>query len=207
MRTKARKAAALGPRKAGRQIGLLRVLLGDVTAAAALLSKAPGLGWSDPEHPGHVVFPLRALLFSEGTSGKVNDALVPELDATGCDPLEVFSDDDTQSKPRLSTGSIAQLLQGLRPSITLTDKDRDAATDAMRVAAEKRADGILGNSRRRHYGHAAWLVASCVASVPAGRDRELAQWAADVRQQYRRRHAFREELARAFARLGLAPLS
>ena len=207
VRTKARKAAALCPRKAGRQIGLLRVLLGDVTAAAALLSKAPGLGWSDPEHPGHVVFPLLALLFSEGTSGKVNDALVPELDATSCDPLEVFSDDDTESKPRLSTGSIAELIQDLRPSITLTDKDHDAATDTMRVAAEKRVDGILVNSRRRQYGHAALLVASCVACAPAGRDRELAQWAADVRQQYRRRHAFREELTRAFARLGLAPLS
>jgi hypothetical protein len=203
VRTKARKAGALCPRKAGRQIGLLRVLLGDVTAAAALLSKAPGLGWSDPEHPGHVVFPLLALLFSEETSGKVNDALVPELEATGCDPLEVFSDDDTESKPRLSTCSIAQLIQDLRSSITLTDKDRDAAIDAMRVAAEKRVDGILGNSRRRHYGHAALLVASCVACAPAGRDRELAQWAADVRQQYRRRHAFREELTRAFARLGI----
>jgi hypothetical protein len=35
----------------------------------------------------------------------------------------------------------------------------------------------------------------------------LAKWAADLRQQYWRRHAFREELTRAFARLGLAPLS
>jgi hypothetical protein len=99
------------------------------------------------------------------------------------------------------------LIQILRPSITLTDKDRDAATDAMRVAAEKRVDGILGNSRRRHYGHAALLMASWVASAPAGRDRDLAKWAADLRQHYWRRHAFREELTRAFARLGLAPLS
>ena len=207
VRTKAKKALALCPKKAGRQIGLLRVLLGDVAAAAALLSKAPGLGWSDPQHPGHAVFPLLALLLSDGTPGKVSDALVPELEATGCDPLEVFSDEDTESKPKLSTCSITRLIQDLRPSITLTDADRDAAIDAMRVTAEKRVEGILGNSRRRHYGHAALLVASSVASAPAGRERELAKWAADVRQQYWRRHAFREELTRAFASLGLAPLS
>ena len=207
VRTKAKKALALCPKNAGRQIGLLRVLLGDVAAAAGLLSKAPGLGWSDPKHPGHAVFPVLALLLSDGTPGKVSDALVPELEATGRDALEVFSDEDTESKPKLSTPSIASLIQDVRPSIRLIDVDRDAAIDAMRITAEKRVEGILGNSRRRHYGHAALLVASCVASAPAGRERELANWAADVRQQYWRRDAFREELTRAFASLGLAPLS
>jgi len=64
-------------------------------------------------------------------------------------------------------------------------------------AAEKRTKGILGNSRRQHYGHAALLVASCVAVAPESRASELLRWAADLRQQYWRRHAFREELARA----------
>ena len=105
------------------------------------------------------------------------------------------------------TPSIASLIQDVRPSIRLTDVDRDAAIDAMRITAEKRVEGILGNSRRRHYGHAALLVASCVASAPAGCEREFVKRAADVRQQYWRRHAFREELTRAFASLGLAPLS
>ena len=207
LRPKAKKALALCPKKAGRQIGLLRVLLGDVGAAAALLSKAPGLGWSDPEHPGHAVFPLLALLLSDGTPGKVSDALVPELEATGCDPLDVFSDEDTASKPKLSTPSIASLIQDVRPSIRLADADCGVAINAMRITAEKRAEGILGNSRRRHYGHAALLVASCVALAPKGREVELSTWAAGLRQTYSRRHAFREELTRAFARLGLAPVN
>jgi hypothetical protein len=62
----------------------------------------------------------------------------------------------------------------------------------MGIAAEKRTEGILGNSRRQHYGHAALLVASCVASAPKSRASELLRWAADFRQQYCRRHAFRE---------------
>ena len=121
--------------------------------------------------------------------------------------MEVFSDEDTESKPKLSTPSIASLIQDVRPSIRLADADCDVAINAMRITAEKRAEGILGNSRRRHYGHAALLVASCVALAPKGREVELSTWAAGLRQTYSRRHAFREELTRAFARLGLAPVN
>jgi hypothetical protein len=73
----------------------------------------------------------------------------------------------------------------------------------MRTAAEKRVDGILGNSRRRHYGHAALLVASCVACAPKGQHAEAARWAGEIRQRYYRRHAFRQELAKAFEVLGV----
>jgi hypothetical protein len=110
---------------------------------------------------------------------------------------------DEEHKPRLRTPSIVVLIQSVRPSIALTDPDRDAVIDAMRIAAEKRTEGILGNSRRQHYGHAALLVASCVAFAPKSRASELLRWAADLRQQYWRRHAFREELARASESLGV----
>jgi hypothetical protein len=108
-----------------------------------------------------------------------------------------------EHKPRLRTPSIVVLIQSVRPSIALTGSDRNAAIDAMRIAAEKRTEGILGNSRRQHYDHAALLVASCVACAPKSRASELLRWAADLRQQYWRRHAFREELARACESLGV----
>jgi hypothetical protein len=85
---------------------------------------------------------------------------------------------------------------GRNSSIALTDPDRDAAIDAMRIAAEKRTEGILANSRRQHYGHAALLVASCVAFAPKNRTSELLRWAMDLRQRYSRHHAFRQELER-----------
>ncbi len=200
IRTKAARALARCPKTAARQIGLLRVLLGDVTGAAALLSKSPGLGWSNPDHPGHTMFPLLAMLLSNGTIG---DTLVTELEATGRDPLESFAMTEDAHKPKLLTPSIVALIQGARPGITLTDPARDAAIDAMCIAAQKRVDGILGNSRRQHYGHAALLVASCVACAPNRRASELLRWATDLRQQYWRRHAFREELARAYESLGV----
>jgi hypothetical protein len=200
IRSKAARSLARCPKTATRQIGLLRVLVGDVTGAAAVLARSPGLGWADPDHPGHTLFPLLAILLSNGTIG---GASVTELEATGRDPLESLAVPDEEHKPRLRTPSIMVLIQSVRPSIALTDPDRDAVIDAMRIAAEKRTEGILGNSRRQHYGHAALLVASCVACVPKSRASELLRWAADLRQQYWRRHAFREELARASESLGV----
>jgi hypothetical protein len=100
-------------------------------------------------------------------------------------------------------GPRVELNQRARPSVALTGPDCDAVIDAMCVAAEKRLEGILGNSRRQHYGHAALLVASCVAYAPGKRAVPLLRWAMDLRQQYRRRHAFRAELARAFQSLGV----
>jgi hypothetical protein len=199
IRSKAAKSLARCLKTATRQIGLLRVLVGDVTGAAAVLAKSPGLGWSNPDHPGHTLFPLLAMLLSNGT---ISGAFVTELEATGRDPLESFAVPDEEHKPRLRTPSIVALIQSVRPSI-VTDSDRDAVIDAMRIAAEKRTEGILGNSRRQHYGHAALLVASCVAFAPKSRASELLKWAADLRQQYWRRHAFREELARASESLGV----
>jgi hypothetical protein len=113
------------------------------------------------------------------------------------DPLESFAMTEEEHKPKLATPSMVALIHGARPGIALTDPDRDAAIAAMRIAAEKRVDEILDNSRRQHYGHAALLVASCVAFAPKSRAAELLRWATDLRQQYWRRHAFREELAQA----------
>jgi hypothetical protein len=199
IRSKAARSLARCPKTATRQIGLLRVLVGDVTGAAAVLAKSPGLGWSNPDHPGHTLFPLLAMLLSSGTIG---GASVTELEATGRDPLESFAVPDEEHKLRLRTPSIVVLLQSARPCDALTDPDRDAAIDAMRIAAEKRTEG-LGNSRRQHYSHAALLVASCVAFAPKSRAAEILKWAADLRQQYWRRDAFREELTRACESLGV----
>jgi hypothetical protein len=75
--------------------------------------------------------------------------------------------------------------------------------DAMRVAAEKRVEAILGHSRRRHYGHAATLAAACIALAPTGRRQEFITWITVLQQTYSRRSAFRQELTRALEGLGV----
>ena len=205
VRAKAKKALPRCPKAAGRQLGLLRVLVGDLDAAADALTKAPGLGWSSEDHPGHLVFPLLAVLLATGAARKASDALLAELESAGRDVLAAFSDEDANGKPKLATPSIVALIQDAGPSIKMADADRDVAITAMRVAAEKRVQGILGHSRRRHYGHAALLVASCLAFAPTGREAELSSWYMELRQRYLRRSAFRQELTRAFTSLGVAP--
>jgi hypothetical protein len=58
LRKRAQQALEGCSKKAARQLGLLHIVLGDLKSAAALLADAPGLGWSDTDHPGHLLFPL-----------------------------------------------------------------------------------------------------------------------------------------------------
>ena len=131
------------------------------------------------------------------------DALLADLDSTCRDPLEVLSPGDVKRRPNLGSPSIATLIQGMSSTITFVEKDLRSMVDSMCVAAERRVEGILGRSRRRRYGHAALLVASCVALAPAGGDKDLSAWMMGLQQTYSRRHAFREELRRAIESLGV----
>ena len=65
----------------------------------------------------------------------------------------------------------------------------------------------MRHSRRRHYGHAAMLAGLCVALAPTDRGKDASAWMAGLRQKYKRRHAFREELTRAMSSLGLTVLN
>jgi hypothetical protein len=203
LRTKARKIVSRCPKRAGRQLGLLRLLGGDISGAADLLSEAPGLGWSSDEHPGHVLLPSFALLLAHRTSRSVPDALLADFDSTCRDPLDALSLDDVERGAKLGTPSIARLIQGVSSAMTFTEQDLRSMVDSMCVAAEKRVEGILGHSRRRRYGHAATLVASCVALAPAGNGKDLSAWMMGLQQTYSRRHAFREELNHAMESFGV----
>ena len=103
---RARDAIRRCPRKEGRQLGLLQVLTGDVQAAAKLLARAPGLGWSSEDHPGHVLFPAFAGLLAEGTRAKL-----AESSSLRHDPLDMGWDDGDRAKarPKLSMPSIPEL--------------------------------------------------------------------------------------------------
>jgi hypothetical protein len=60
--------------------------------------------------------------------------------------------------------------------------------------AERRVSGVTEQKRRRHYGHAAELVAACVACDGS---LEGARWVASIRTEYRRFPALRAEFDRA----------
>ncbi|MBM4364434.1 MAG: hypothetical protein FJ104_17280, partial [Deltaproteobacteria bacterium] len=190
----ARVAQALEacPKPAARQRALLHLLAREFSAAAELLATAPGLGWSDGEHPGHLLFALFARLLG----GRRNPTF-PKTDPLadlGMDLEELEAMTADPDEPRLITPAVDPLLERAGADRISDPASRAAALAAMRKAAESRIEGVTAGKRRRHYGHAAELVATCVTCDGTG---ETARWAASLRAEYRRFPALRDELDRA----------
>jgi hypothetical protein len=180
VRERVAKALPVCPKKAHRQRALLQVLACDFAAAAKILAAAPGLGWSNPDHPGHLLFPLFVSLLSEVefTGETTSDY----------DESDIFPD---REEPRLRTPKVVDLLQ-LANVAGPDDTDiRLAVMKAMRKAAEKRIAGITENKRRRHYRHAASLALACAQVDDSA---ETAGWLAAIRDRYRRYPAMQREL-------------
>lgn len=187
IRKRAAEALEVCPGNARRQRGLLHVILGDLRVAARLLAEAPGLGWSSKDHPGHLLFPLfQTLLGSGGSDSRKGQLPAHELDR---DELRVMH--SGQDGPCLATPGVGRILKGAGVGGVADRGIRRAMLEAMRKAAERRVEGITGNLRRRHYGHAASLVATCVALDPS---KKTVDWVAGIRTRYRRYYAFRSQL-------------
>lgn len=195
---RARQALEQCPTQSSRQLGLLHLLTGNMREAAKRLAKAPGLGWSRDGHPGHLLFPAFAGLLAKGTKAALSTALFAGLQQAPHDPWDWNCAE--RRAPKLDTPTIVDLIAVTGSNAKLDAKSRTAVLEAMRSAATKRVEGILGNKRRRHYGHAAMLVACCVELAPvAGRETPIAAWLEDLRKEYSRFYAFQEQLRGALA--------
>jgi len=185
-------ALAACPKDAVRQRAFLHVLQADFESAAALLREAPGLGWSNREHPGNLLFGL----FSGLLDMKRKPASPRmELDShveTSIEALESTAFDVEGAG--LATPEVTEVLHAAGVKSIHNDAVRGAILAAMRKAAENRLAGVTDQKRRRHYGHAADLVATCVSCDGST---ESVRWLACVRETYRRFPALRAELARA----------
>jgi hypothetical protein len=191
IKKRAAEALAACPKQAHRQRTFLYVLLGDLEPAAKLLASTPGLGWSDSEHPGHLLFPLfEALLGGKGASLSTSTTHLPGR-GMGVEELELMTRD--QDEPHLAAPEIDQILKQAGADVMPDGKARQVVLESMRKAAERRVEGVTANQRRRHYGHAASLVAICAAIDPSP---ATAQWVTRLRDEHRRYPALRAELDR-----------
>jgi hypothetical protein len=172
------------PSESMRQRALLHLLCGDLAAAAALLSDAPGLGWSGAEHPGHLLFPVFVGLLSA-------DDFVVDLPPT-YDEIDSETDDDRPSLRAPSVDALLRLaaLDALRGTLRLS------IVEAMRAAADKRVFGVTANKRRRHYGHAASLAVQC---EKADGSPEGQVWLRNLMGEYHRYPALKREFVAAGA--------
>lgn len=116
------------------------------------------------------------------------------------DPEEMDVGSEGAGTPKLTTPAIAELIVLARRGSNMRSADREVVLDAMRTAASKRVEAIVINKRRRHYSHAAALVACCLELAPAiGKGKAFAAWVGGVRKKYSRFHAFQAELTAALA--------
>ncbi len=191
IRKRAAEALEACPKQAHRQRAFLHVLLDDPEPAAKQLASAPGLGWSDSEHPGHLLFPLFEGLLG-GKSASVSSSTT-RLPGRGMDieELELMTRD--QDEPLLAAPEIDRILELAGVGVVADGKAREVVIESMRNAAERRVEGVTGKQRRRHYGHAASLVAICVAIDPSP---TTARWLTRLRDEHRRYPALRAELDR-----------
>ena len=188
LRKRSKSALEACPGKARRQRAFLHVLLGDSAAAARLLAAAPGLGWSDREHPGHLLFPLFCRQLGGDTRDLVLDAWPLDDRCMEMEELELLAlDRDEPRLPNPTEEDIATLA-----GIGTVDgkKERASLLRAMRTTAEKRLEGVTKNKRRRYYGHAAFLAAACVTVDGSMASKE---WMATIRDRYRRFPALKRE--------------
>jgi hypothetical protein len=193
LRRRASEALLACPNEAARQRAFLHLPKGEIEPAAELLAAAPGLGWSDGEHPGHLLFPLFAWLLGGKKPPSQRTALMG-YHGMDLDALEAMTADDDE--PRLAAPDVEQLLESAGVTRIPNPEAQRAVALAMREATETRLAGVTEQKRRRHYGHAAQLVRACVVCDPSA---DTARWVAALRVEHKRFHALRAELDRALA--------
>jgi len=188
LRKRAARALEGRPSKAPRQLALIYLVLGDLASAAQLLARAPGLGWSQAEHPGHLLFPIFQQLLGGAEPPAPNRFAAISARDTDVDEMDwILGDEDSM---RLDAPEITDILHLAGIAQGVTEKARTAMLRGLRKAAEKRVAGVTKKQRRRYYAHAAELVAICVALDPGPK---AANWVAGIRETYSRYPAMQRE--------------
>lgn len=196
----ARRAIGACPNESGRQLGFLHLLSGDVVAAATLLTWASGLGWSNEDHPGYVLFPAFAGLLAKGTGAELAPQVYAGLDVAPWDAggFSRLDGAGVEMAPLLEAPTVLALIETAWCSRKIDLRDRRIMLDAMRAAAAARTAKILENKRRRHYDRVAVMVACCLELAPVAEERDfVAAWFGDLRKRYSRFSAFQAELRHA----------
>ena len=168
-------------------------------------------GWSNPDHPGHVLFAAFAWLLGGAPSGTVREQVTHSLhrppvfelalDAEGPD-FGGFELPAKAGEARLPSPMLVQVLLRAGVPEKLGAADRAAMLAAMKAAATARVAGVLREKRRRHYGHAALLVACCAELEGEGpKAPATSEWVGGLRQTWSRFPAFERELGAALGRV------
>ena len=189
----------------------LLLLSGRTNAAATALTASDPLGWSQPEHPGPVVWPYLlaattapAPLDAQTHLGRQFTAIDTADHWHGHADLDMSDTGDipgTERPTRLSTLLARHIAE--HPG---TPQQRRQWLLTARTALERRLDAVVGGKHRGAYQRVAVLaIAYAEALTLAGNPAAGAAFITGTRGRYPRHVAFRTELDRATAASPLLP--
>ncbi len=174
-------------------LNFIEILLGDYERPADSLARAPGLGWSAEEHPGHLIFWVFYLLL--GGRAFRREAKTSFSTRT-MDFFPWVREEKEEGFYSMAPG-VEEVLERAEAGRDLESVERETMVHAMRRAAEKRIAGLTAKRRYKHYPHGGLLVAAC---HEAGCLREIPDpWLAGILQDFSRYPAMVREIQNRLA--------
>jgi hypothetical protein len=194
------------------RLGCELLLLADRTdTAATALAVSDPLGWSDPDHPGPVVWPY-LLAAAVAPAVPAADTQLGQqfaaIDTTGRWYANTAVDlpDDESGEPSGAPSRLSVLLACHIAHHPGSPQQRQQWLDVARGVVAQRVDAVVSNKHRGAYQRVAVLaVAYAEALALAGNQAAAAAFFTGTRSRYPRHVAFRDELDRATAASPLLP--
>jgi hypothetical protein len=192
----------------------LLLLAGRIDTAAAALAVSDPLGWSGPDHPGSVVWPVLLAAAVAPVVPAAQTQLGRQFAAIdtadrwyGYSGLEFDDgDDDADRPPAVPLPRLSSLLACHIADRPGSPRQRQQWLAAARSVVDRRVDAVVGNKHRGAYQRVAVLaVAYAEAQALAADQAAGAAFVSATRSRYPRHVAFRDELDRATAASPLLP--
>ncbi|MBN1174715.1 MAG: hypothetical protein JXA67_21320 [Micromonosporaceae bacterium] len=194
----------------------LLLLAGRIDAAADRLAGSDPLGWSQPTHPGPVVWPHLLAATAPAAPDKTTHLgrLFAAIDTADrwyggySDDFDPADDLTGTGGPHAGTLALSTLLAGCSREHPGTPAQRQRWLTVARDVADRRIDAVVSNKHRGAYQRVAVLAVAYAESLTLDGDPSGATaYIAGVRARYPRHTAFRAELDRATAASPLLPAS
>jgi hypothetical protein len=194
------------------RLGCELLLLADRTdTAATALAGSDPLSWSDPDHPGPIVWPYLVAASVAPAVPPADTKLGQQFaaidtagrwyDGTALDP----PDDGSGGAP-VAPARLSVLLARHIADHPGSPQRRQQWLDVTRGVVDQRVDAVVSNKHRGAYQRVAVLtVAYAEALALAGDQAAAATFLTEIRGRYPRHVAFRDELDRATATSPLLP--
>jgi hypothetical protein len=194
------------------RLGCELLLLADRTdTAATALAASDPLGWSDPDHPGPVVWPY-LLVAAVAPAVPAADTQLGQqfaaVDTAGrwYGNTAVDLPDDGSGEPPVASARLSVLLAHHIAEHPGSPQQRQQWLDVARSVVDQRVDAVVSNKHRGAYQRVAVLaVAYAEALALVGDQAAGAAFLTGTRDRYPRHVAFRDELDRATAASPLLP--